>query len=1135
MSSLLGAPLSLLAAAGTCLAIGFALLRWNTSLAKRPPSLSTTISAAILKLLGTTLKWSGAGFALFWLLIATAENGLGLLPSIAVATLLDYARYAHAVATTISNESKLFHLILAAGGAAALTGGFATMTTRGAQMPRWVALVLANRGAWQVLSAAKKTLERVLPLLLAATLLTSDIHDEVGDSSAERGLGRIQLALQAQQDGRRFADLRAAITPPADAPGSSFGDAPAGKVRDPQYCKAEQDDRDRLCANLVRVFERIVISGLGDHPAANDGLGPGDRPGPDGPLPSEGPPGGSGPLERHRSPTPRLDGLVARDVILRTVALRGRVETPPAQETFGLRGDDREIATVFRNALVDAAPRSVLGADVAVRLEPVLDAVGPEGRRRLTAVVKTWLRSFNEVMDGAELGNEVVKWAIGSAVAPVAEAAPKLVDLNVKAPDGALAKDVVKKFLAEGGLHFYKSARDRYLSHVLAVATQGLTAPPPGVAGPESRALGEAAEAIRRQLPTDGIAAEAAKQPPVLREVTSEKQADALLSHLATLRPQDGKSPSSIRSQGEGLAALASVYQDEFPGRPDDPGPTPRQRVPPDWMPPGDGGRVVGLPPDRPRPPDPRSLELAQLTRSFEAMSNYGRVGGVVIGQTQSDEHAVGDLEYNVDAARKSVSLTVTFSRDPRQTFGPYDADLARRALAYAADGRVVAATIVQLDDQIGEVSRRALVHPALQGAAVGRAVLDMDKWVFDVALNPRHPLADHVAIRSYRASDAWMRLYRFAFAAVQFDLSRSDDNTRSFLARFGGLRRGAAERRSPIVEAELLANWGQVPAEMDLARGTTPPWKSKSSSLPTDVRELLVDRWLEGCVADARVAKAPELRECLARAAFHGDAGPSAIIAVDRAELPRFTAVSGVRQRAWGRGSSDDPTAPFDFIVQYAFPIRAPMSEAALRYGDAEALPRALVLSGLEEPVTARIRSFVAQDPDAARTLAIVRDFTELQQIFRSALSAAAPLPGRLVRLSAELARFGDSECPTARWDSRSSSRLVSDSYDGLRQLASIPEGSGGPPPKIAQALQQCAVSPAPAAFVWSAFSGACGPDALQAGWRAHCKESTEVAACDQATSMLDTVLLRLRALSLRQALDDGVQADHAATCSAK
>ncbi|NIR43233.1 MAG: hypothetical protein GWM93_05025 [Gemmatimonadetes bacterium] len=124
------------------------------------------------------------------------------------------------------------------------------------------------------------------------------------------------------------------------------------------------------------------------------------------------------------------------------------------------------------------------------------------------------------------------------------------------------------------------------------------------------------------------------------------------------------------------------------------------------------------------------SRAMVRRATSFGALRGFARVGGVLIGQDPQpgpdlgmtaigwEEHG-SDIELWLEGGGKIISL------------GRFDQGVAHQALAYAADDRRVAATMVSAPlPLIGGGPLKVLLHPALVDTRLGQDIVEIDRFV---------------------------------------------------------------------------------------------------------------------------------------------------------------------------------------------------------------------------------------------------------------------------------------------------------------------------------------------------------------------------------------------------------------------
>ncbi len=121
-------------------------------------------------------------------------------------------------------------------------------------------------------------------------------------------------------------------------------------------------------------------------------------------------------------------------------------------------------------------------------------------------------------------------------------------------------------------------------------------------------------------------------------------------------------------------------------------------------------------------------------TRDFGRVDGWSDVGGVVLGQPPRTPVSPLDI-VNLTWVQNDgkLKLMLTFRNDSTITLDrEFEASTVRQALAFAADGRPLAITIMSAPP-FGQ--HRIIIHPALVDTQLGNDMITLDKLVFDQAL----------------------------------------------------------------------------------------------------------------------------------------------------------------------------------------------------------------------------------------------------------------------------------------------------------------------------------------------------------------------------------------------------------------
>jgi hypothetical protein len=387
--------------------------------------------------------------------------------------------------------------------------------------------------------------------------------------------------------------------------------------------------------------------------------------------------------------------------------------------------------------------------------------------------------------------------------------------------------------------------------------------------------------------------------------------------------------------------------------------------------------------------------------RSFFQLRGFSRVGGVLIGQAASgpdlDIRAI-DWEW-LSGPAPGFRLVMTDARGQRLLSEEFPASVVGAALAYAADGRPTAVTMVTAEPLL---DLRILVHPALVDTPIGCRAVWLDRMVDTYA---RSGKSVKVAVEQVEAQGA---LYQLAwFAAAEAALS--DPNL------------------------PLRMRW-QVPALQERLRSEVLraiASKALGSSLWDPTRSVLAGKQRLFDPALSRMTM-----DCGAKGNI--DEFVACVRARSGSEVPEpppETQVwSGVREHAYAvaelfearelapAAANEAPFRPLDFVLQVSFathPERLNPSQG--EWYDAEPWQFPAVASDIEQALQDALRK-----PANARDLQYVRDmqiFVRLQRVFRAGfegkLGDRFPLD-RLAALAREARRYAPAASPTPRWTAR-------------------------------------------------------------------------------------------------------------------
>ena len=415
----------------------------------------------------------------------------------------------------------------------------------------------------------------------------------------------------------------------------------------------------------------------------------------------------------------------------------------------------------------------------------------------------------------------------------------------------------------------------------------------------------------------------------------------------------------------------------------------------------------------------------AERAASFSMMRGYARVGGVLFGQDpgpDSEKLDFLDLRWQVNG--RYVSLWFNRADGREVMFGPVDRTLVHQALAFVADGRVLAVTMTTARP-LPEL--KILLHPALVDTPLGSRVVDLDRWV------------DTYAGRNYSERDA----------AEQAISAQRDLYELATAARFLGLityEKDKLKALSSLSEnlkylLRLTELEGEAEAAIrspELRTSATAALRAKSldaSGLFQAKREFFDPNLVEQMGSCGKEVDLTAALNCITTRAKEQSVSASKDEKGSwTAPAPTFQIWSGVRELPFrldrnlafltGDGKSKaDSLWPMDFMLQVAF-----TSAPALGGSDARSMEytdtKPFEFPQLHEGVRRRIAQEVNHPgPDSTtKYYADLRNFVLLQRIFRVALSGKLgpqfPIE-KLASLTSATAG-GIPYCHTPRWNPR-------------------------------------------------------------------------------------------------------------------
>jgi uncharacterized membrane protein YgcG len=435
----------------------------------------------------------------------------------------------------------------------------------------------------------------------------------------------------------------------------------------------------------------------------------------------------------------------------------------------------------------------------------------------------------------------------------------------------------------------------------------------------------------------------------------------------------------------------------------------------------GGGGGGAGRPHGEARTPvRPSSTASVARGRSFAALRGFARVGGVLIGR--EPEAGTPSLDFPVfEWTRDGSELRFHLGSADGSSVdaGPFHASVVHGALAYAADGRALTATMISAEPLR---DLKILLHPALLDTSLGCRAISIDRFADETTGRDKYPDRS----RAERGFQANVLLYQIARAAIIDTVAdRLEEETAH------DLKESAASAHALI--AQIQAPGGGDDADtlralIGAAARVDPAARSASGLHRFDHFSRDVVGLVEACQGPN--VKATDFVTCT-RNRSKTDFGAEDFRSIrDKLEsavqpVPTYQIWSGVREAPF----SPDPTLSFltkrgpdtiQFMVQVAFTSKP--YQKILRNGGKsdEASNQTDPFEFRNLKISEKVLEMVATNPEKRDVFDGIVEFTALQRLFRLAfdgrLGAAFPIE-RLAELESTT-RVDVKQQPTPRWN---------------------------------------------------------------------------------------------------------------------
>jgi hypothetical protein len=714
---------------------------------------------------------------------------------------------------------------------------------------------------------------------------------------------------------------------------------------------------------------------------------------------------------------------VRQEVLGRVVS---RSQTPLEQagsgsKIEGLDDGERQAVALFEGVVNSRGPSTQVGKEIYLRLEDaakrspsLMEKIRGEASHVLSPTSASALRraTFTRMMEGLTATGPGEPGTLARVLAP-----------GVNAPLYNLAQqERARSFIA--GI-IYGGGPTDWLRNV------GTAGSPRAPGGPfDFNEYRSPTDSPAEELFVDRISVKLSEYPPSV-EAPPEKDVDIKTASAKVAELiQNAKGPdreSKIATYADALA----VYSDYFPGQLGADTQTDRRRAttsPETRLP--DVAVMDGL---QAADGVGGSRGTFARARDFKSLRGFSRIGGVLIGRAPSDLEtaALGctDLEWEVEG--HTIRLILTTADGRRFRSRPHPMALVYQAINYAADGRPVAATMV---DATPLSELKVLLHPTLVDTPLGQRMIELDTFVTSSMPNTGNQMdtaGDRVEAQNELYTHAWA--YRLLAALSQGGLDSEWD---SYLHGILDDQEHQKSVQKALDKADLLSDPTQSPLTVkkeffdptlvelilkNARKGLTPEQFGQA------IKDQALAQYRQASSTDSNGQAGstnPKLQELLERW---------------QKAVPGFRSWTGVREKEFTSdpasfmvldGASDP--MPFDFMYQVAFTSQPEFAQNLRTgsYGDAQPWE----YPSLKEYIQKTVLDDVAKDK-GGRERTVLKDageFAILQRMFRMAFNGQLGVNfpvGKLVALS-EVASAGAPKTlnRTLRWHDFNQSRNSND-----------------------------------------------------------------------------------------------------------
>lgn len=447
-------------------------------------------------------------------------------------------------------------------------------------------------------------------------------------------------------------------------------------------------------------------------------------------------------------PTPSTQNLRQLSVRQRLVenaarAAKTNLEISPAlKNTAGLSKIEMEAVSIVENA--GGKPRTKFGKTVASEMRD-LSSRSPSVRQN----VKKWAASFQRPARADTMAKAMTQHAAGLVLDSGGGELGRVVEQAIDGTDVRKTANQLSKVRSRQFLQDVASGKP------LNASMEGLSRPVPFTSNKVTAELSALTQNLSDVARPNKILEKVKEFPPGMdslpeKHVNLKRAGQRIDTSVHRMFPETG-----TRLQGQRYANSVTQYRDHFPSFKNAEQGTIRGQllegfktdkqltktldsfksansfIPPTISGSGGGGGSIGSP--SVRKPFKASSSVASTrsfsrARSFRGLRGFSKVGGVLIGNEPTDADAqlnLKDIQWEIDG--ENLTLILTDADGKKHKSKSVRASIAHQALAYAADGRPLAVTMVTAEP-LSEL--QILLHPALIDTPLGARIIQLDRLV---------------------------------------------------------------------------------------------------------------------------------------------------------------------------------------------------------------------------------------------------------------------------------------------------------------------------------------------------------------------------------------------------------------------